>query len=59
MPLSTMSAASSGGVFSSASEHGLDDGVDRLAERLADLVGVDDDGLRDAGDQVAALHLAS
>ena len=38
-------------------QHGLDDGVDRLGQRLADLVGVDHDGLRDAGHQVAALDL--
>ncbi len=57
MPLSTMSAASSGGVRSRATEHGLDDGVDRLGQRFADLVGVDHDGLRNAGHQVAALDL--
>ena len=35
IPLSTMSIASSGGVFLEGREHGLDDGVDRLGEGLA------------------------
>jgi hypothetical protein len=35
----------------------LDDRVDRLLQRLADLVGVDDDGLGHAGHEVAALDL--
>src|SRR5579862_7698313 len=39
-------------------ENGLDDGVNRLGQRLADLVAVDDDGLGDTGDHVAPLDLA-
>src|SRR5690554_3366025 len=37
--------------------HGLDDGVDRLAERLADLIAIDDDRLWHASDEIAPLHL--
>src|SRR5690606_31123685 len=38
-------------------EDRLDDRVDRLLERLADLVARDDDRLRDARDEIAALDL--
>jgi hypothetical protein len=38
MPRSTMSAESSGGVRSSADAHRVDDHVDRLGQRLADLL---------------------
>ena len=38
-------------------QHGFDDRVDRLGQRLADLVGVDDHGLGNAGHHVAALDL--
>ena len=57
MPLSTMSAASSGGVRSRHGPHRVHDGHDGLAQRLADLLVGDHDGLRDAVDQVAALDL--
>ena len=40
-----------------ADTHRIDDGVDRLLERVADLVRVDLDGFGDAGDQVAPLDL--
>ena len=36
--------------------HGLDDGVDRLAQAFPDFVGVDGDVLGDAGDEIAPLH---
>lgn len=36
-------------------KNGFDDGVDGLAERFSDFVGVDDDGLGDTCDHVAPL----
>ena len=57
MPRSTMSAASSGGVFSSVRWTGLYDGVNRFDERFADLVTGSRDYLRDPGDEVAPLDV--
>ena len=57
MPFSTMSAASSGGVLSRASLHGIDYRVDRLGDGLPDVLRRDFEGLGYAPDQVPPLDL--
>ena len=58
MPLSTMSAASSGGVFSSATFTASTMADHRFGQAVGDLPLADDDFARDAVHQVAAADFA-
>ena len=55
MPRSATSAPSSGGVCSSADLHGADDALQRLLQRLEDLVAVQREAARHALGEIAAL----
>src|SRR5882724_5652261 len=57
MPRSAMSPGELGGRALERTLHRLDDGVDRLGERVADLVGADGQRAQHAGDQIAPLDV--
>src|SRR5688572_13586456 len=46
-----------GGCDFERAAHGVDDLLDRLLDRFPDLAGIHANGLRDAADEIASLHL--